>query len=96
MQSVLSQSVFREYWDQVRIRDVDIDAVLREDLGLLTDATMVAESRLEIRRALLDNGVPSGARNERDWMVAEAQALRRYRSDPDPLLRRRLLETTRD
>jgi uncharacterized protein YbcC (UPF0753/DUF2309 family) len=92
----LPEGVFRQHWDQSRIRDADIDAVLRDDLGPRANDRMVSESRIDFRRVLLRTGVPTGARNEREWAMAETMALSRYRSDGDPLFRRRLLETTRD
>jgi uncharacterized protein len=95
-QPYLSESAFREHWDRARIRDADLEAVLRDDLGDAADEPIAFSTKLDFRRALLRTGVASGSDVERDWMLAEKNALARFRPDAPPAHRRRLLESIRD
>lgn len=81
-QPYLAEPRYRMKMAAGRIPAEDIEATLVEELGE-AGAEQIAglSSRLEIRLARLRSEIPDGAAREIRWIVAEADALRRFGDD---------------
>lgn len=95
-QPYLPEPEYREMRDSGRIRIADLKAVLAEDLGTggedpINDLT----SRFELRLAMLLHPLRSGPEAELRWVMAETDALTRFRPEIAPKLRERILESAR-
>lgn len=95
-QPYLSLERYRAMLARGRFELADVEAALREDLGLLADEPVLGlGTRYAIRLAMLQYPIPHASLPELRWHMAETDALRRYRSDAPSELRRRMLEETR-
>jgi uncharacterized protein YbcC (UPF0753/DUF2309 family) len=95
-QPYLTRSRYREELRRGRIRFADLEAVLRENLGVWADEKVLRFcTRLELRLAILQYPVPFGPTEELVWFVAERDALRRIRDDVSAAVRGRLIAETR-
>jgi uncharacterized protein YbcC (UPF0753/DUF2309 family) len=95
-QPYLTRSRYREELRRGRIRFADLEAVLRENLGVWADEKVLGFcTRLELRLAMLQYPVPFGPTEELLWFVAERDALRRIRDDVSAAVRGRLIAETR-
>jgi uncharacterized protein YbcC (UPF0753/DUF2309 family) len=95
-QPYLTRSRYREELRRGRIRFADLEAVLRESLGMWAEETVLRFcTRLELRLAMLQYPVPFGPTEELLWFVAERDALRRIRGDVSAAVRGRLIAETR-
>jgi uncharacterized protein YbcC (UPF0753/DUF2309 family) len=95
-QPYLSEQRYRDELAVGRIRQDDLDAVLREDLGDRAGAPVPPRgTRFDLRRAMLQYPTRTGTRNELLWFVAEADALRRVRPEVSSADRDRLVSETR-
>jgi uncharacterized protein YbcC (UPF0753/DUF2309 family) len=95
-QPYLTRNRYREELRRGRIRFADLEAVLRENLGVLADEKVLWFcTRLELRLAMLQYPVPFGPTDELLWFVAERDALRRIRDDVSAAVRGRLIAETR-
>src|SRR5579883_3131331 len=79
-QPYLTRSRYREELRRGRIRFADLEAILRENLGVWAEEKVLGFcTRLELRLAMLQYPVPFGPTEELLWFVAERNALRRIR-----------------
>lgn len=92
----LTVDQFREKLTQGRIRNEDLSAVLREDLGERADELVSGlSSRLDLRLSMLEYSLLAGPTAELRWFVAETDALRRLRKELSPAVRGKFLDETR-
>jgi uncharacterized protein YbcC (UPF0753/DUF2309 family) len=92
----LSLERYRSLLAKGRFELADVQAALREDLGILGDEPILGlGTRYAIRLAMLQYDIPHAPLPELRWHMAETDALRRYRGDASPDMRRRVLEETR-
>src|SRR6516164_5769595 len=95
-QPYLTRSRYRDELRRGRIRFADLEAVLRENLGVWADEKVLGFcTRLELRLAMLQYPVPFGPTEELLWFVAERDALRQIRNDVSAAVRGRLIAETR-
>jgi uncharacterized protein YbcC (UPF0753/DUF2309 family) len=95
-QPYLTRSRYRDELRRGRIRFADLEAIVREYLGVWAEEKVLGFcSRVELRLAMLQYPVPFGPTEELLWFVAERDALRRIRSDVSAAIRGRLLAETR-
>jgi hypothetical protein len=81
---------------QGRIRMADLEAVVIDDLGDCADQLVaIFGTRFALRLAMLQFPLRTGPVAELRWVIAETDALRRFRSDVEPAMRDRLLAETR-
>lgn len=92
----LSEDFYRQKFEQGRIREQDLDEVLREDLECEADTPVCPHAtRFELRRSMLEHMIRMGPAEELRWFVAETDALTKIRADVAREPRERLLEETR-
>ncbi|WP_231742622.1 DUF2309 domain-containing protein [Polystyrenella longa] len=92
----LSEEKYREEFERDRIRTSDLEAVLREELKEEADQPLIASvMRFELRLAMLRNRLYDGDPAELNWVIAETDALRQFRSDVPNATRTHLIESTR-
>jgi uncharacterized protein YbcC (UPF0753/DUF2309 family) len=95
-QPYLTRSRYREELRRGRIRVADLEAILRENLGVWADEKVLWFcTRSELRLAMLQYPVPFGPTEELLWFVGERDALRRIRDDVSAAVRGRLIAETR-
>jgi uncharacterized protein YbcC (UPF0753/DUF2309 family) len=95
-QPYLTRSRYREELRRGRIRFADLEAILRENLGMWAEEKVLSFcTRLELRLVMLQYPVPFGPTEELLWFVAERDALRRIRMDVSAAVRGRLVAETR-
>src|SRR5581483_3865959 len=95
-QPYLTRSRYREELRRGRISFADLEAILRENLGVWADEKILGFcTRLELRLAMLQYPVPFGPTEELVWFVAERDALRKIRGDVSAAVRGRLIAETR-
>ena len=79
-----------------RIRAEDIEAVLIEDLGDRGDELLgMLGTRFHLRMSMLCHPLPTGPAAELKWLMAETEAVRRFRDDVAPANKRGLIDTTK-
>ncbi len=92
----LSEDRYREELAKGRIRDDDLVAILRHDLGPHADeAVLPGCQRIDLRLAMLRHPLRVAPSAELRWFIAELDALRQYRTDALPTVRQRFLDETR-
>lgn len=95
-ETYLSEVRYREKLDRGRIRLVDLQETLRQELQGRADEPMGPHGTLfDLRMALLANPVRTAPVAELNWFMAETDALRRYRPEVSPEEATRLTEETR-
>jgi len=95
-QPYLTEDRYREELRQGRIRFDKLKRVLAQDLGRSAQEPLpLFGSRLDLRLAMLQYPLRSGPTPELIWFVAEADALRRIRSEASFAVRSRLIAETR-
>ncbi|OYP30457.1 DUF2309 domain-containing protein [Rhodopirellula sp. MGV] len=95
-QPYLSEKEYRSKLAEGRIRVEDLDAALQEDLAEDADRLVATfGTRYALRLAMLQHPLYCGATHELRWIVAETDALRRFRSEVDLATRQQLVKTTR-
>ncbi|HKB41622.1 MAG TPA: DUF2309 domain-containing protein [Gemmataceae bacterium] len=95
-QPYLTVDRYRQELRRGRIRVADLEAVLRENLGALSEEKVLWScTRLELRLAMLQYRLRLGPTEELLWFVAETDALRRVRDDVSAAVRERLGAETR-
>lgn len=91
-----SEERYQQELAKGRIRQEDIAAVLLEDLGEQASALIgFLGTRYHFRLAMLSCPLQLANSAELRWLVAETDALRRFRPDVSEDLRRRMLADTR-
>ena len=93
----LPEERYRQKLQAGRIRAADLDAVLIEDLGDEADR-LVANfgTRYALRLAMLQYPFRTGSTAELQWLVAETDALRRFRVEVDQSVRDQMIAQTRE
>jgi uncharacterized protein YbcC (UPF0753/DUF2309 family) len=92
----LSERRFHGELERGRIEDGDLVAVVAAELGAAKDQLVSGfATRLELRLALLRHRVDRPELAELDWLLAETDALERFRPDAPRDARRRVVEGTR-
>jgi uncharacterized protein YbcC (UPF0753/DUF2309 family) len=78
----LAESRYRDKLASGRIRASDVDALLRDELGLGATADVAGVgSRLDLWRAVVLHGIPAATGPELAWILEETGALSRFRTD---------------
>ncbi len=92
----LSEQRYRQKLARGRIRSEDLVAVLQDDLGERADELIgPLGARFNLRLAMLQTPLYSAPTNELRWVVAETEALRRFRADTPAAFRERTIDGTR-
>jgi uncharacterized protein len=92
----LPEDRYRDLLTSGRIRAHDVREILREELADHAPETVLGETtRLELRYRMLESPLHTGSVAELHWLMAETDALRRFRPDLPASVRRQLIETTR-
>lgn len=92
----LSEKRYREKLHRGRIRVEDLEAVLQEDLGDEADRLVsIFCTRYTLRLSMLQFALHTGSTHELRWIVAETDALRRFRDEVTTHVRADMLSDTR-
>lgn len=92
----LPEDFYRGEMTRGRIRADDLATALFDDLGDEADRLIgFMGTRYHLRLAMLDRPLRIGSDAELRWLVAETDALRKFRDEAPPEMRRRLIEGTR-
>ena len=95
-QPYLPEEQYREFLVSGRIRQDELATVLAEDLDEQADVLLgVCGTRYNLRLAMLQYPLRLAPSAELQWVVAETDALRRFRDDIPGTLRQRLIVETR-
>ncbi|MGE0756865.1 MAG: DUF2309 domain-containing protein [Pirellulaceae bacterium] len=87
---------YRQLLDTERIRPQDLTAVLTDDLGDRSDELIgFWGTRFSLRLAMLRYPLRLAPTAELRWVVAETDALRKFREETPPVARRRIIDETR-
>lgn len=93
----LAESKYREFLAQGRIRVADLEAVLHEQIGEGDDEPIDGlGTRTQIRLAMLQHALHIGPDTELRWVVAETDALDRFRPEVSPRVREHMVNGTRE
>ncbi len=77
-----SEEFYRRQTAKGRIRQEDLEAVLMEDLGEDADQLIgFMGTRFHLRLAMLEHPLRQGPEEELRWVIAETDALQRFRSE---------------
>jgi len=91
----LPEQQYRDMLETGRVRISDLKAVLEEDLAGLDDEPIAgAGTRYDLRLSMLLHPVRTGPVAELRWVIAETDALRRFRPEVSSLVRERVLDAT--
>ena len=92
----LPEDRYREKLQRGRIRIDDLEAVLQEDLGDEADRLVsIFCTRYALRLSMLQFPLHTGSTHELRWVVAETDALRRFRDEVPAKVREEMLSDTR-
>jgi uncharacterized protein YbcC (UPF0753/DUF2309 family) len=92
----LSLTEYRRLYHAGRITDQELEAVIMEDLGdSRNDQINALGTRSEIRYAMLRHAVRIGPDAELRWIVAETDALDRFREEATEVNRSRILSAAK-
>ncbi len=92
----LPEERYRHELQRGRIRVFDLEAVLIQDLGDEADSLVALfGTRYALRLAMLQFTLRTGTSAELRWIVAETDALRRFREEVAPGVRARMIDETR-
>jgi uncharacterized protein YbcC (UPF0753/DUF2309 family) len=92
----LSEDEYRARFQQGQFRQDDIAAVLMDDLGDEGDELLgFLGTRFHLRMGMLAHRLRSGPGVELDWVVAETDALKRFRDDAKTSMKTQLIQLTR-
>lgn len=92
----LPEDRYREQLQRGRIRVEDLEAVLQEDLGDEADRLVsIFCTRYALRLSMMQFSLHTGTTHELRWVVAESDALRRFRDEVPTNIRAELLSDTR-
>ena len=93
----LPEERYRAKLQRGRIRLEDLEAVLQEDLGDEADRLIgTFGTRYALRLAMLQFPLYTGTPHELRWVVAETDALRKFRKEVELSVRLRMLSQTRE
>jgi len=92
----LPEELFRKQFKRGRILREDLSEVLLEDLGDDADTLIaILGTRYSLRLAMLPHPVQFGSDAELRWLLAETDALRRFREDTPPEVRTAMIRETK-
>jgi len=92
----LSEDRYREELERGRILTAELRSVLARDLGARSaDVVHGSSTRFDVRMAMLEHPLRSGARSELAWFIAETDALLKVSGDVPAAQRRRWITETR-
>jgi uncharacterized protein len=92
----LAEEQYRQKLSRGRIRLSDLEAVLLEELEDEADRLVALfGTRYALRLAMLQFPLQTGPSTELRWMIAETDALRRFRPGVPAAVRERMIEATR-
>lgn len=92
----LPEEKFREHLENGRIRLVDLQATLSEDLGPRgPEPILLLATRYDLRMAMLQYPKWTAPQAELRWFVAQTDALTKFRREVNPVIRERMLMETR-
>ncbi|MDB5391859.1 MAG: hypothetical protein JWM11_7505 [Planctomycetaceae bacterium] len=95
-QPYLSEDRFRQELSKGRIREAELQTVLREDLGDRADEPILSLcTRFDLRYAMLKFPLRMGPDCELRWFVAETDALRKVRREVSDAQREQFIQRTR-
>ncbi|HEX5105849.1 MAG TPA: putative inorganic carbon transporter subunit DabA, partial [Pirellulaceae bacterium] len=95
-QPYLSEDRYREEVARGRIRAEDLAAVLEEDLGDEADELVgLLGTRFHLRLAMLQHSLHAAPSAELRWVIAETDALRKFRYDVPLEMSKRVIDSTR-
>jgi uncharacterized protein YbcC (UPF0753/DUF2309 family) len=95
-QPYMSESYYRAQYASGRIRDVELSQALQEDLGDRADELIgFLGTRYHFRLMMLKFSLQTATAAELRWVIAETEALRRFRNDAPADVRKRMIEETR-
>ena len=92
----LSEEKYRELFSDDRIQADDLVAVLLQDLDEQCD-TLIGRfgTRLHLRLTMLQYPLRTASRAELRWLVAESEALKKFRPETSAAVRRKMIDETR-
>ncbi len=92
----LPEDRYRQHLARGRIQFEDLAAVLIDDLGEEADHLVsFLGTRHQLRLAMLEHPLRLGPDAELRWLIAETDALRRFREETPPSKREQMIEQTR-
>lgn len=92
----LSEAEFREKYSSGQFGIEDIEAALIEDLGELDDELIASlGTRFGLRFAMLAHQVHVAPAAELEWLIAETDSLRKFRSEVSADVKQRMMQVTR-
>lgn len=92
----MPEDAYREKLARGRISQADIEAVLLDDLGDSADELLgFLGTRFELRANMLRHPLRTGPVAELHWVVAETDALRRFRAESPDSVKERMVDSTR-
>jgi uncharacterized protein YbcC (UPF0753/DUF2309 family) len=92
----LAEGAYRAELARGRIRAEDLSEVVLEDLGEDADFLIgFMGTRYHLRMAMLEHPLRMGPDSELRWLIAETDALERFREEASSEVRRRLVESTK-
>lgn len=92
-QPYLSEQTFHKYLEARRITLDDLQTVLRQDLGEAGQQRIATLStREELRLSMLQHLIQAGSAAELQWIIAETDTLKRFRTDVAESEREQLIE----
>lgn len=95
-QPYLREDRYRQLLPRERIQLRDLEEVLREELGETADEPIVGlGTRLELRLAMLQYPLRQAPDAELRWLIAETDAISRFRDEVPESLRHRFVQETR-
>ena len=92
----LPKDVYRDAIHSGRIRFEDVESILLEDLGEEADRLVASfGTRFALRSAMLRYPIRNPRANELQWLITEADALRRFRAEVPEQTRKELVEQSK-
>jgi uncharacterized protein YbcC (UPF0753/DUF2309 family) len=92
----LQEEDYRKQLEKGRIREQDLQAVLLHDLAEDADSLVASlGTRYALRLAMLQFPLHTGTSAELRWVIAETDALRKFRVEVAPEIRERMIADTR-
>lgn len=87
---------YREKVASGRIGKIDLEAVLLEDLGDRADVLLgFLGLRIRLRQAILEYPLHDGPADDLRWVIADSNALKKFREDAPALIREQFLADTK-
>lgn len=92
----LPEGSYREKLAQGRITIDDLNEIMAEESGFDGDHRIAGLIRhASLRMSMLQHSINPGGEHERRWMIAETDAIQRFRSEISHSVRERIIDSTR-